>query len=77
MFLIIHGTEGSGPLHTDNKGPKFAKLKVIKLCNGVVSNYAHITRVYDQLTQHCTGQPPAHGIMGRRFPDGGLLRYRK
>ena len=19
----------------------------------------------------------AHGIMGRRFPDGGLLRYRK
>ena len=22
-------------------------------------------------------QYPAHGIMGRRFPDGGLLRYRK
>ena len=20
---------------------------------------------------------PTHGIMGRRFPDGGLLRYRK
>ena len=20
---------------------------------------------------------PMHGIMGRRFPDGGLLRYRK
>ena len=22
-------------------------------------------------------QRPWHGIMGRRFPDGGLLRYRK
>ena len=22
-------------------------------------------------------QSQAHGIMGRRFPDGGLLRYRK
>ena len=22
-------------------------------------------------------KPPVHGIMGRRFPDRGLLRYRK
>ena len=27
--------------------------------------------------QECTAISLAHGIMGRRFPDGGLLRYRK
>ena len=25
----------------------------------------------------CSGESVAHGIMGRRFTDGGLLRYRK
>ena len=30
-----------------------------------------------QLWEHLCSLPSNHGIMGRRFPDGGLLRYRE
>ena len=52
-----------------------------KICKLHFTSLSHFTlfHLWPRSEEHWTlrSAPPVHGIMGRRFPDGGLLRYRK
>ena len=55
-----------------------AKYK-IEMKDDVTTRVAHMlcSPLVIIVCKLCMMQGVGHGIMGRRFPDGGLLRYRK
>ena len=72
MYTYTAVCQLAGPGHGVDGGVEVLPVVVEHVQDEAVERHPHLRSQHSGQCHHWS-----HGIMGRRFPDGGLLRYKK